>query len=602
MPIIIANILRLAVMSLVSAIPITVAQEFLDGTVKSIVEGIKSVGGITEEEAKDIVVNILVDLAINATLLGTIMKTKIALKTADYLRLTTKGFAKRKLTTQAEVAVAEIATTKSKSTVSFITKAMESTLGKVAAFIWLVSSVANTIEPGIYKPEQTNKVYADLHIPYAFPVSEGVLQPGPFDSAAFKDYAKAIETQNIGGFEYGFPIGSVLYSRQALADLINYVYGKEIIKGNAPSAKDLIPKLAPYLIKSLTVTSTSSTVGQTTSAPLVVPQVQVFTGVLSQGVLGKGLEFTPRPDDLIETAQEMLDAASNLAPWLQSLPTKITYQVKVVSSITSKDGFVQKGSVVQIISGYDSKGQPKYKTVVNKFATLEMYILTDKQQRVKVATIVLGPVDSVKFQVGASTITTIENAISKVVSTTDIRSVTGISTVNPITVTTPPSQVVGATMSPPLAPVGTVISTTPANEQYHFYIGRYGSYEKLLPSTIAGVPGYTEITQQEYERATGQAPQPAGGTTSASFATSTPVPAVSTPAPAISTPVPVAQSVVKKGASATSLNDWYIANGQTLPSLSARATLYQQYGLGQSAYYTGTSEQNTNLLNKLKSL
>jgi hypothetical protein len=37
-----------------------------------------------------------------------------------------------------------------------------------------------------------------------------------------------------------------------------------------------------------------------------------------------------------------------------------------------------------------------------------------------------------------------------------------------------------------------------------------------------------------------------------------------------------------------------------MPSVSSRAALYQQLGLGQSAYYTGTAEQNTKLLKALQ--
>lgn len=51
---------------------------------------------------------------------------------------------------------------------------------------------------------------------------------------------------------------------------------------------------------------------------------------------------------------------------------------------------------------------------------------------------------------------------------------------------------------------------------------------------------------------------------------------------------------------AATLYDYYTAKGQTLPSLSTRATLYQNAGLGSSASYAGTAAQNTALLGYLQ--
>ena len=96
MPIALAGILRIVLMAITTAVPLTVAQQFLDGTVKKIVEEVRSETGLSLEEAKDILVNILVDLAINSTIIGTVIKLKFAVKTAEFLGLTSKGFAKRK--------------------------------------------------------------------------------------------------------------------------------------------------------------------------------------------------------------------------------------------------------------------------------------------------------------------------------------------------------------------------------------------------------------------------------------------------------------------------------------------------------------------------
>lgn len=50
----------------------------------------------------------------------------------------------------------------------------------------------------------------------------------------------------------------------------------------------------------------------------------------------------------------------------------------------------------------------------------------------------------------------------------------------------------------------------------------------------------------------------------------------------------------------STLYDYYTSKGQSLPSLSNRSQIYQQYGLGSSASYTGSASQNTALLNALQ--
>lgn len=65
---------------------------------------------------------------------------------------------------------------------------------------------------------------------------------------------------------------------------------------------------------------------------------------------------------------------------------------------------------------------------------------------------------------------------------------------------------------------------------------------------------------------------------------------------------PTGQNGASTGTPDTSTNlaQYYSGQGQALPSLQARATLYQSNGLGTSASYQGTAAQNTALLNALK--
>ena len=178
--------------------------------------------------------------------------------------------------------------------------------------------------------------------------------------------------------------------------------------------------------------------GSTTSGASTAPKV--YTGIVSQGVLGRGLEFIPRQDDLIESAEELkAAAANNLSPFLQSLLGKIVYEVKIVSSIITKEGFKQTGVVQQVRNGSYADGKPKYKSVYNKFATMDLYVITDKGARSKISTIVLGPTDSARLNLGTNELRSIEAAIPDLVFTKDINEITGIETINAVTVSTPAS-------------------------------------------------------------------------------------------------------------------------------------------------------------------
>lgn len=84
------------------------------------------------------------------------------------------------------------------------------------------------------------------------------------------------------------------------------------------------------------------------------------------------------------------------------------------------------------------------------------------------------------------------------------------------------------------------------------------------------------------------------------------VPPVSQPnrnieAPVLSNPTPTETRVNNNSNSqASTLYEYYTGQGQALPSRTERAKLFESLGLGSAAEYSGTSNQNTILLQKLK--
>lgn len=517
--------LRQVVMAVASGAIVTGAQELFEGTFKELVYEIRDTENITEQEAKDVVAGILLDFAVNSAAIMAVLKTGAGVKLAEWLGLTSRKFGKAALTPAAETAATKIAADGGKGMAKRLMGKIVKILGKGTGVFWLFAALTQIIEPLWYQPGQIQRVLQSVGIDVDVPGAAGTQAPGPFSadsSVTFSDFAKSIEAAGVKGIQNPGAYQSQLYSRENLANLVNYVYGQNLLQGKNLKVADLLPLLSPYLVGA----SSSTTLPSPTTSVTTTPSIpKVYTGIVSQGVIGKGLAFTPRPDDLIESIEELRQAAANnLAPFLETVLGKIIYEVKIVSSIITKDGFKQTGTVQQIRSGTTATGAPKYKTVVNKFATLNLYVMTDKGVRSKISTIVLGPTNSAKLTVGINDIREVETSLPSLVTTNDINEIKGIETAQSVTVSTPQSA--GGT---PVPDLGTGSVVTPASPV-------------STPAPVAAVPGNNALT----------------------------------------------------------LFDWYRAQGQSLPSVEQRSIKYEELGLGQKSFYTGTAEQNSKLLAMLK--
>lgn len=182
-------------------------------------------------------------------------------------------------------------------------------------------------------------------------------------------------------------------------------------------------------------TPAPSTAGTTTKA------VKVFTGIVSQGTLGAGLIFEPRPSDMIDSVAELETAAqNNLAAYLVTLPGKIKYEIKIVSSVITKDGYKQTGTSQQLVVGTNKNGTPKYKTVVNRFAVLTLYFLTDKGSRSNIGTIILGPTNAATLNPTGETLRQLEGSIQSNITSTKVSDIKAVETSTNVAVFTPTSS------------------------------------------------------------------------------------------------------------------------------------------------------------------
>lgn len=497
------------------------------------IEELMVINGISRETATAIMANKVIRAFEEVGIFAATLKTKMPIKVAELLGFTSKGFAVRTISEVAGLAAektALTATTKAVATTAEVAKVAE-VVSKSSG--WGIKGVGDLLKyvtlvvgtpVGFFYAFAQYIDYAAWQNPYQ-KTFEGLLsyigihpdtampKAGAVSDDIWKRIYTTIEQLKPLGITFPFSDKDTPYSRANLADVTNEIAANLVKTGKQPTYKNVIAVLLASLqfggkepkvpvFPAGTVTSTSAPKSSTSKA-VSTPTTKVFTGIVSQGVVGQGLVFEARPDDMIESVEELKQAAANnLAPFLQALLGKIVYEVKVVASVITKDGFKQTGTTQRIQTSVDKNGIAKYKTVTNKFATLIVYAITDKGTRAKLTTIILGPVDSAKLTVGQNDLQALQDTLPSLVTTSDINDITGIHSDVPVTVSTP-----------------------------------------------------SQTTQ-------GSTPQ--------------------------------------AGSNAKTLSEWYQANGQALPVVSARAKIYQDLGLGQASFYTGTAEQNTSLLVKLK--
>ena len=248
--------------------------------------------------------------------------------------------------------------------------------------------------------------------------------------------------------------------------------------------------------------------------------------------------------------------------------------------------------------------------------------MTDKLSKAKISSIVLGPTDAVKLQPKTNELKNIETAIKQDLFTSNVADITTIQTAQPITITAPPVQPEATIITP--APAGIIKPTIKQRDYFVefdqfftqvFYIdnGRlisspqfssilndqerptYGNHggqtgEAIRRLKEKGYPVDSYPHKMFHHEINGRYVDEVATRTFEEFFGVSAAPATITQ--------------ITKPASSTcllsTLYAWYTAQGQTLPSIGQRATLYEQLGLGLAAYYLGTAEQNAKLLNSLK--
>lgn len=579
---------------------------------------------LTPEEAEDTLANELIDALALVGIIGLSIRTKLPTIVAEKLGFTAKGYVKRKLSAKLPASAVGTATKGSKITtlaqpeaqaqIQTIVKRSGTnfdTVAKVANIVVATAGVpvgvglliTNTIDFGAWNSSAYQRTFQDFLSIFGLEPDKDSRSPRTTSAEIFNKIYFALQGKGASEIKDPYKNTVVPFTRDNLLDLADKLAGQILIENGEVKAKTLLGAILPLIaFGSKPATGSGVTLpvfGDTQSGG---SKVQVFTGIVSQGVLGTGTQFQARPNDMIDNTAELIDSARiNLANFLASLPSRVIYEIKIVPTITTKDGFTQRGTSTRVQTGKYFNGTPRYKTVTNKFAVLNMYFFSDKGARVSLGKINIGPVNAVNFQVSQSDLQQVANSLQQVATTSNVADITKIVTDKPVTV---------ETKTPVLAPLPNY-NTSAKNEGdlgYAFY-KRPG--DKSNPPQYLYVPNYkfydptaVQVTEEEYRRATGDTSDFTNSGYSivnGVFTQYKAIPVVTTYKGTTTPTATTSPPAQRAGANALTLSEWYSANGKSLPPVAERAVLYEQYGLGTSTLYIGSSEQNIRLLDKLKS-
>ncbi len=645
MPVIVAQAVRYLIIAAVQLGIFSLAEKIIMPMLNAAIEAIAKAFGATDEQAKDILANEVLQFAESIGIFALTLRTKLPIKVAELLGFSTKGWTLRKLPD----ALAKIVGTGSKTaatsavmTAASAEKGLEVIAKSRGLSLSTVKGLYNSILESVGKHAMVILVAAQLmdfanwqgayqytfqriFTAFGFPPDKKLPRANTVSDDTWKRISAVIEELKPIGISFPFSGKSTAYSKDRLVDLVNEVAATIIKDGGDATFKNVMAIVLPLIqLPDGTSGKTSTTSSTAPKAPTAqAATVKVFTGVVSQGNLGAPVEFVPRDNDIIESGEELLDSAqNNLAPFIAGIFGRISYELKIVSSVVSKDGFRQTGTTQRIISSYNKDGSPRYKTVTNKFATLDIFVMSDKRVRTKIATIVLGPVDSAHLQLSASQVGAIAESIKENIFTSDIAELSGIVTSAPFTVLTPaPENASSAFMAPAaqkpvrkITPRGYFVNydqfftqvfyqdgdhlvvspdfQTVLTDEEKSKLGSYGAQvgEAIKRLKLEGYPVDTFPHKIFHNEIDGKPARQVAAKTFDEFFGAT----LETQESQGTASLPPA------ALSAQTLFDFFNAQSKPLPGVGERSKLYESLGLGLAAYYTGTAEQNTKLLRSLQ--
>ena len=623
MPLAIALLIRSIIQLALTAAIYKTAEEFIRVALDALPKLLSKAFGINEQDSNNFIHDFMLDQAAAFGLTVLALRRKMPTIVAEKLGFTAKGFSKFGFTKQARTAIegkigGKIPIDLAKGTGYW--KILGKFMGGVTAIFMLTQS----IEVFAYRPGFFANIakFFGLEKPVlALLIGE---KKGIFSDKEITEITQGIIKIYGPGIEDFDLKQSVLINENYIKTLLELAENEIWAQAKTPTQSNVLKALREIVLPRITGKITPAAAGTSIAASKIsAPQIKVFTGVLTQGKLGEAEPFIERETDLISSMDDLQSAAqNNLASFIIALPGKIVYEIKIVSSITTKEGFIQRGITQRIITGYTKAGAPKYKTIVNKFAVLDIFVFTERNIRTKIRRIVLGPVDSIAFQPKTNELQMAEETIKANITTSDVAEIETIKT---------DKEIITEPATPPILPGLTseeFIKVFKISAPYHFFadvdkkiLSGAGPYlfekeyrdaardlaqkrdiikgrgydpqlvdpYKARENTLLGLnvlaPEYRGFPGEEIKL---QPKEPI--LAEYQFAR----PKVTLPAVAIP-----ASNNPNRCLTAT-IAEYFDINKRSYPNVQERSKLYEAFDLGPANWYTGTGEQNMKLLKELK--
>lgn len=440
--------------------------------------------GVSESVANDILANEILTTAESLGLTVALSKARLPLALADRLGFTTKGFMKRTVPagTATKVAAAKargivgvapviIPTAAEAATIVTAAKISLSGFAKAGIVLFGVLNttflgfmvMGNLVDFGNWNSGAYQKTFQKI---FAF-ITGGLLVPDEdyrkTKTVSPEVFTKVFNTYKLGGaiaISDPFKRASVVFTRDNLIDVLDQVGATLLLTTQRAATKDVI--LATQLMITFKGGVPDADAATGTAPPAVAPrpvairpvattrQIKVFTGVLSAGTLGAAVPYTPRNNDLINSAEELVeDAQAAASGFLLALPGRIRYEIKIVSNVLTADGVRLHGQTQRVIVGTLASGAPRYKVITNKFAVIHFYFVTGKGTRTKLFNTTIGPTDVAQFNPSPDTLAALDNSVAQNITTTNVLDISNI-------VAPPPLAIVQPEIA--LAPVAPIVS------------------------------------------------------------------------------------------------------------------------------------------------
>lgn len=647
MPVVVALAIRAIIQALVTTGILAAAERFILPLVNRAIQEVAELFGLSEEDARDIVANEFLQIAEQAGILALTIRTKLPVRIAERLGFTTKGFTKRTLSSKAAAAAKGktasgiILDPKAPATIEKIAQGAAAARGvsvdkalKVATILIATTGIpiqmgillVNTLDLGAWNTSAYQGYFQKI---FAF-----------FGVEADKDYVKSrvLSTdqfnkvfatyQNLGATEINDPYKNarVPFTRDNMVPLLDKLAAAIIAEKGSVKTKELFAALTALVIfKEQGEPTPKGIPGVAVVSAAATPPAKIFTGVITQGVLGEGTPFVAQEDDLIDSDEDLRAAVqNNLVPFMQALPMRVVWEVKTQTSVVGKDGIRRFGGTQRIVSGTNKDGTPRYKNVTNRFAVLDIYVFTARNVRSKIDTIILGPTDAGRFAPSRDAVIKIEGELRNNIFTTDIRDVSAVQTSVPVTIV-PPEQpaskitqrgqellrLVKDNPSAFFNDVDKLIDAYTqsrlerdyrsllkeingkaallkaegiAPEDVQEFVNRESAAINALPPTTAGLLRPGEATPQILDK---EAILNEYGFT------------ISKSARAVFSFGDINR---EQALTAQNLTGFYAAARLPLPPIAERGDMYEKLGLGPAPFYYGTATQNIKLLGALKAL